>query len=165
MDVRACAAEDVPALEQALPIGGPYGHEHRLLGQVQERWLYLIALDPDPVGSCLVHWGGPVDDRVRQQLPNAVEITSLHVTPAARGRGAGRALIAEAERQAAHRGYARMGVGVADENREARRLYERLGYAPSGVRFRAEYDFVDASGSTGHAIEEGDFLVKTMKAS
>jgi GNAT superfamily N-acetyltransferase len=116
VDVRPCTAEDLIALQQLLPIHGNYGHEHRLRGQPQQRWLYLLAFNPAPVGGCLVHWGGPVDDGVRHQLPEAVEITNLHVTPTARGQGAGRALIAEAEQQARHRGRPTIGVAVGDDN-------------------------------------------------
>lgn len=162
MDVRPCEEPDLPGLDASLPLGEPYGHAHRLQGQTEGRWLYLIALDPSPVGSCLVRWNGPVDDLVREQLPDAVEISSLHVTPSARGRGAGQALIAEAELHALKRSRPVIGVAVADTNTDARRLYERLGYLPSGARYRAEYDYVDDSGTAHHEVEEGDFLVKEL---
>jgi GNAT superfamily N-acetyltransferase len=126
--------------------------------------LYLVALDPSPVGACLVHWDGPVDDGVRRQLPEVVDVSSLFVAAAARGQGAGQQLIAEAERQSLARGRATVGVGVGDENAGARRLYERLGYAPSGVRYRAEYDYVDDNATVVHVVEEGDFLTKRLTA-
>lgn len=163
VDVRPCEPRDLPLLDVALPLPGPYGHGYRLRGQDQGRWLYLIGLDPSPVGSCLVHWAGPVDETVRQQLPEAAEISSLHVADSARGQGLGRALITEAEREATRRGRRSIGVAVDDGNPDARRLYERLGYEPSGTRFRVEYDYVDESGTATHAIEEGDFLVKILR--
>jgi ribosomal protein S18 acetylase RimI-like enzyme len=154
----------VPNLGRSLPIGGPYGHAHRLRGQEEGRWLYLVACDPGPVGGCLVQWGGAVDEGVRRQLPDAVEISNLFVAAAARGRGAGRALIEEAERQTRLRGRHMIGVAVGDENLEARRLYERLGYAETGSRYRAEYDYENEQGERLHAVEEGDFLVKQLIA-
>jgi hypothetical protein len=33
------------------------------------------------------------------------------------------------------------------------------------VRFRVEYDYVNEDGVMVHAVEEGDFLVKTLGAS
>jgi len=52
-----------------------------------------------------------------------------------------------------------------DGNPGARRLHERLGYEPSGQRFRAEYDYTAKGGTAIHAVEEGDFLVKTLGGS
>src|SRR3954452_8683194 len=152
VEVRPCEPQDIPNLDRALPIGGPYGHAHRLRGQDEGRWLYLVAFEPGPVGGCLVQWGGPVDDVVRRQLPDAVEISNLFVAAGARGRGAGHALIEEAERQTVLRGRAIVGVAVGDENPDARRLYERLGYAETGSRYRAEYDYESEEGETVHAI-------------
>jgi len=121
-----------------------------------------VAFDPGPVGGCLVQWEGPVDYRVRQELPDAVEISNLFVAAAARGRGAGHALIAEAERQALLHGRRMIGVGVGDQNPQARRLYERLWYTASGSRYRAEYDYESENGQMIHAVEEGDFLAKRL---
>jgi len=38
-----------------------------------------------------------------------------------------------------------------DGNPGARRLHERLGYEPSGQRFRAEYDYTAEGGTAIHA--------------
>lgn len=164
MDVRPCQAGDLPDLSETLPLTGPYGHDYRLRFQEAGRWLYLVAVDQTPIGVCVVHWHGPVQETVRQELPDAVEISNLHVAASARRSGAGRRLIAEAERQSLVRQRGTIGVAVSDENDAARRLYERLGYAPSGIRFRTEYDYVDESGSPLHAVEEGDFLIKSLPA-
>jgi ribosomal protein S18 acetylase RimI-like enzyme len=152
----------VDPLGAALPLPGEYGHAYRLHRQEQARWLYLVAADPSPIGACLVHWAGPVSEQVRRALPEAVEISSLQVAAAARGRGAGRMLIAEAERQAALRGRTTIGVAVDDENLAARRLYERLGYTASGTRFTVEYDYLDDAGVGRRAVEQGAFLIKRL---
>jgi ribosomal protein S18 acetylase RimI-like enzyme len=162
VEVRPCEQSDLAALGEALPITGPYGHAHRLREQQQDRWLYLIALDPAPIGGCLVHWAGPVDDHVRAKMPDIVEVASLHVAAEARGRGAGHALISEAERQASLRGRALIGVGVADDNQGARRLYQRLGYTASTARYRAEYEYTDEGGVRHEVVEQGVFLIKSV---
>jgi GNAT superfamily N-acetyltransferase len=56
-------------------------------------------------------------------------VSDLVVPPASRGRGVGAALLARAEDFARGRGAPWLGIGVLAEIR-ARRLYERLGYAP-----------------------------------
>lgn len=53
---------------------------------------------------------------------------SIVVHPAHRGRGIGKRLIAVCEREARRRGCGRMALEVREDNRRARRFYERLGY-------------------------------------
>src|SRR4051794_15842721 len=101
VEVRPCDESDLPLLAQALPLEGRYDHAYRFRGQQAGRWCYLLALEPGPVGACLVHWDGPTHDVVHRLLPDVVEVTSLYVAPHARGRGAGRTLMQDAERRAA----------------------------------------------------------------
>ena len=62
------------------------------------------------------------------------ELLSLGVTPAARRRGIGAALLEEALRQAASRGAAAMFLEVAATNSPAIALYKRYGFAQIGRR-------------------------------
>jgi GNAT superfamily N-acetyltransferase len=62
-------------------------------------------------------------------------IDDLYVRPAARGRGAGAALLAAARAEAARRGVRALHVEVGPDNVVARRLYARAGYADSGHLF------------------------------
>jgi ribosomal protein S18 acetylase RimI-like enzyme len=71
--------------------------------------------------------------RVPQDEPDEPEgdyafISDLVVLPASRGRGVGTALLAAAERHARSRGAATLKIGVLARNRDARRLYERVGF-------------------------------------
>jgi predicted N-acetyltransferase YhbS len=50
------------------------------------------------------------------------------VTPPLRSSGIGSALVEEAERRVAERGFSRIGLAVGVDNPRARVLYERLGY-------------------------------------
>jgi ribosomal protein S18 acetylase RimI-like enzyme len=166
VEARECRERDLPALQRRLPLPGEFGHAHRLRGQVAGRWTYLLAVDEDePVGCCLVHWGGPTDDGVRARLPQCVDVTSAFVLPAARGRGAGTALLAAAEQLAVARDRHVIGLGVDDDNHAARRLYERRGYRDVGIRYLSSYDYVDECGRTQHAEEAGDYLVKELPGS
>lgn len=161
MIVRSCRHDDLIGLEAVFPLGAG-AHERRLQGQQQGRWLYLLALDPTPSGSCLVRWDGSSLLDVRERLPHVVEIAHLQVAGTARGRGCGRALVAEAERQAGRRQRAVIGLGVADDNPGARRLYEQLGYGESGIRYRVDYEYLDPAGTSVPTTEAGDFLVKDL---
>jgi ribosomal protein S18 acetylase RimI-like enzyme len=62
-------------------------------------------------------------------------LNDLFVTPAARGSGAGRALLAEAERHAAEAGSVRIVLQTARTNVQAQSLYESAGWAQNTVFF------------------------------
>jgi len=62
-------------------------------------------------------------------------IDDLFVRPAARGRGAGAALLAAAQADAERRGVRALHVEVGPENAIARRVYSRAGYVDSGHLF------------------------------
>ncbi len=68
------------------------------------------------------------EPEIRRALPGVPLLFRLFVVEAHRGRKVGSALVAEAERRLDLLGYRRVALGVAVDNRRARRLYERLGY-------------------------------------
>jgi ribosomal protein S18 acetylase RimI-like enzyme len=59
----------------------------------------------------------------------------IAVDAASEGRGVGHALVTAAEAWARSRGYRRLTLNVFENNVRARRLYERLGYAPETLRY------------------------------
>jgi len=72
------------------------------------------------------------------------EILTLAVAPAARRKGAARALLDEAMARAASRGAANMFLEVAVSNAAARALYEQAGFIQVGQRRRYYADGGDA---------------------
>ncbi len=56
-------------------------------------------------------------------------------------------------------------VGVRGRRRqpEAAALYERLGYARTGIVARSEYDFVDENGVEQHAVEWNEYLIMDLE--
>jgi len=94
-------------------------------------------------------------------VPGAVpEVCNVGMLEAHRGRGIGTALMAEAERRAAPADRLRLGVGIDDP--AARRLFERLGYRPTGEVETTTYDYVDADGITRSATETDGWLEKGL---
>lgn len=85
----------------------------------------LIAADDEgvPLGLCLY-----------RVVADQAEILTICVLPAARGTGAGRALIVEAGADAAARGAERLFLEVSVNNPAARRLYAATGFAAIGLR-------------------------------
>lgn len=80
-----------------------------------------------------------------------------------RGQGVGTALIRAAEALAGERGLPRVGLGVAEDNPNAARLYGRLGYV-AGMRYRGSYSYVDAAGVKHDVNELATFMVKDLSS-
>jgi GNAT superfamily N-acetyltransferase len=73
------------------------------------------------------------------------ELQQLMVTAAARGKGVGGLLLAEAERQVAAAGYGEIWLAVVPGNTSARRFYESHGWVDRGEE---TYDAVTLGGGT-----------------
>jgi ribosomal protein S18 acetylase RimI-like enzyme len=67
-------------------------------------------------------------------VPGRMHLVSMWVDPRYRRRGVARALVAQAVRWAAERRAGEVILWVADQNTAARRLYEQLGFRPTGER-------------------------------
>jgi ribosomal protein S18 acetylase RimI-like enzyme len=113
------------------PVGG--GHpltddvRKRLVPALRENPNALVLLafaDEHPVGLAVCFFGFSTF-----QARPLLNIHDLAVLPAYRGKGVGRALLAEAERQARGRGCCRLTLEVQDDNTRARSLYERFGFS------------------------------------
>ena len=88
LSIRPCVDADLEALERAFPNGGHEHHAHHAYRT------YLVAWDEDrPVGIAVILWDGPFHPDVRAALPDAVEISNVHVRDDHRGRGIGTGLL------------------------------------------------------------------------
>jgi ribosomal-protein-alanine N-acetyltransferase len=101
------------------------------------RDMYLAELENRGVSFCYV-----VRNPAREiigfcsfwRVLDEMHINNVAVMPGRRGAGAGTALLVEVLRQGARLGARRATLEVRRSNQEARRLYERLGFTPAGVR-------------------------------
>lgn len=164
MDIRACTEDDLAALRFHWPTTGRV-HEDHHAQQATGLVAYLVAWRDDaPLGSGLVQWGGCMGPNAREAFPEAVEFNHLQVRSEFRGQGVGTYLISTAEALVWRRGRRQVGVGVADDNPEAERLYVRLGYRPTGIVDVCEYDWVTDEGQPQHARELNRLLMKRLSA-
>jgi GNAT superfamily N-acetyltransferase len=149
IEVRALAASEVERLEREEPPGRGFV---RAMWAAQETGgsVLLVAWDGDrPLGSGQLdlRGGGP-------------ELRNLQVEEAARGRGAGTAIVREAERRIGPGGRLTMAVGL--DNPRARALYERLGYRSTGETTTTSYAYVDDAGVTRQATETDETLARDL---
>jgi GNAT superfamily N-acetyltransferase len=174
--IRSCEQRDVAVFAATEPPGAHLAEwffARQLAGEVT----FLIAwLGGVPIGSCELVLGA------------RPEVRNLNVRGGWRGHGVGSALISASEDRVredrvredrahesrvpadrAHQSMAREGgilvVGVALDNPDARRLYERLGFQPTGILSTTTYEFVDPDGITRKATEVDEELIKHLAPS
>jgi len=120
---------DVPTLVSALGAAQGAYYKSRLALQTDGKGVVLVAvLDGGPVGAVFLSWDPPEEPEVRAELPNVALLYRIEVRDTMRRRGVGTALIHEAHDLLRLRGYQRVALGVDLTNKDAIRLYERLGY-------------------------------------
>jgi ribosomal protein S18 acetylase RimI-like enzyme len=127
-------------LGQAAPLAEDV--RERLLPGLREHpmTLILLAFDESSAVGIAVCFLGFSTFAARPLL----NIHDLAVRPEARGRGVGRALLYEAQRQAVQRDCCKMTLEVRDDNHIARQLYQDFGFAsgngdPSAYAFWTKY--------------------------
>jgi len=118
--VRELTASEIDYVDRHLPLS-------RLDQHVEQGSTYLIAWENDePVGHAHLAWNG-----TQLGIP---EVQDVYVLPERRGRGIGTLLTRAAEDEARKRGWNAISLSVSQTgNREARRLYESLGYGDAGI--------------------------------
>jgi GNAT superfamily N-acetyltransferase len=130
-EIRPGSKADLAALVAVL--GGRHFFSERLGRQQQGGGVLLIAwLDGRPVGDVFLDCEPAGEPDVRRQLPGVPRLIHLEVLGPFQRRGIGTALIRAGEDTARRLGHERIALGVGLDNRGARRLYERLGYADWG---------------------------------
>jgi GNAT superfamily N-acetyltransferase len=130
-EIRPGSTADLAALVAAL--GQRRFFTDHLARQQQGGAVLLLAwLDGRPVGDVFLECGPAEEPEVRRHLPGVPRLIHLEVLGPFQRRGIGTALIRAGEDTARRLGNERIALGVGLDNRDARRLYERLGYADWG---------------------------------
>lgn len=161
---RECVETDVDLLEKFLPTRGMDVHAYWLARQsAGEATCVAAFVNAQPVGTCVIRWGGDPDPQIRDALPDCPAIINLHVGQAHQGRGIGTALIRCAETTIQRRGYHRATMGVGEDNPRAMALYTRLGYRDTGLRCVSRYDYPDDDGVVREVIEHNIALVRDLR--
>jgi GNAT superfamily N-acetyltransferase len=105
----------------------------RLARQREGGGVLLVAwLDGRPVGDVFLECEPANEPEVRRWLPGVPRLDHLEVLGPLTRRGIGTALIRAGENAARRLGNEQLVLDVGVDNPDARRLYERLGYADWG---------------------------------
>ena len=138
--IRVATDADVPAMASLLAHLGYPGDPAELperLGRMRAAGddAFVAELNDTPVGLATVHARA-----VLHVARPVAQLTALVVPPEMRGRGVGRALVAEAERWGRERGADRLVVTTALHRAEAPLFYERVGFEHTGRRYVRRFD-------------------------
>lgn len=144
MTIRAATDADHDLLHELWKeFDSELDHESYLRETWEEAWEDLsvtvregVALIAEEEGRALGFIFCVLGDRGRQ----TAHVTDIYVRPEARGRGIGRALLAELVEPARATGLGHVSLEVLMRNADARRLYERLGFAPVDMFMVAPLD-------------------------
>ena len=159
--IRHGREEDLPALEWEGEFARYRAVYRAAWDDVRrgERALLVAESENRIVGQIFIHfaspWPVPGADRPAGYL------YAFRVRPSHRGRGIGRSLLREAEWTLAAGGATHAVIAVATDNLDARRLYERMGYAwladdPGTWSYR------DDTGLSRKVLEPAHLLVKEL---
>jgi ribosomal-protein-alanine acetyltransferase len=139
VEIRPARSKDLSALaaiEKAVFLGDRLSRRsfRGLLNKKSAR-IIIATLGKEIAGYALVLF---------RRTTSVARLYSVAVSPAARGRGIAKALIAAAEEEARKRGEIFMRLEVRADNKAARSLYESLGYRQSGRHLDYYDDHEDA---------------------
>lgn len=158
IEVRPIIQADLTPLSEAMTPGMSRAYdrmERRFQGTKSgHQEMFVAVLDGTPVGSVCV--GGSKATR----YPGALHLYALDVGVRFQNSGIGTALITAIEEEARRRGLNRVNLEVGEANHDARRLYERLGYAVCG---EPEWDSWTVYRENGTEFEEGEMCAPMVK--
>jgi ribosomal protein S18 acetylase RimI-like enzyme len=159
--IRPAQEDDLPALEW----GGEYSRYRRLYQRAMReahqgrRALFVAEVGGEIVGQIFVQF---VCNRPELNDKSSTGyIQSFRIKPPFRNFGIGTRLIQQAEDVLRERGFHKVVIAVAQENRAARRLYERLGYTVF-AEDPGQWSYVDDHGQLQYVSEPNYFLQKQL---
>jgi ribosomal protein S18 acetylase RimI-like enzyme len=157
--IRHANEADLPALEW----GGEYRRYRRIYQRAMEearqgrRILFVAEVNGEIVGQIFVQLS-PSRSR-RKGKPTTGYLQSFRIKPHFRNRGIGTRLIEQAEEVLKEHGFQRAVIAVAQDNLDARRLYERQGYSVF-TQDPGEWSYIDDKGLLQYVSEPAYLMEK-----
>jgi len=160
--IRQANKEDLPALEW----NGEYTHFRRLYADTYamveqaKAVIWIAELNGKGlIGQCFVSLKG-----TRPELADGVErayIYGFRIQPQHRNQGVGTRMMLTIEGDLRKRGFRQVTLNVGQENLEARRFYNRLGYLITGSE-PGRWSYIDDKGKRQDVIEPAWRMVKDL---
>jgi ribosomal protein S18 acetylase RimI-like enzyme len=159
--IRHANEADLPALEW----GGEYRRYRHIYRRAMEearqgrRILFVAEVDGEIVGQIFIQLN-PNRSRRKGKLTTGY-LQSFRIKPQFRNRGIGTRLIEQAEEVLKEREFQRAVIAVAQDNLDARRLYERQGYSVF-TQDPGEWSYIDDKGLLQYVSEPAYLMEKRL---
>jgi len=159
--IRHATEADLPALEWE----GEYRRYRRIYQRAMEdarqgrRILFVAEIEGEIVGQIFVqisHYRSSQED-----ISKTGYLQSFRIKLPFRNRGIGTRLVYQAEEALKERGFNRAIIAVAQDNQDARRLYERHGYSVFNED-PGEWSFIDDQGLPQYMSEPAYLMEKQL---
>ena len=130
MIIRKVTIDDIDQLKQIKPTLNLETINSRLDRQQNAEVEFLVLdISSELVCFVLLKWNG------KNTHPEYPDIEDLYTKENKRGQGYGSLLIKECEQRVKQKGFSKIGLAVnPQENCPVKKLYERLGYKPTGEK-------------------------------
>lgn len=166
IDIKVAEESQLDFLVTQFSPDNPLFQYNRYEVQKKGEGLYLIAWhSKTPAGHFLLRWSGPKDAAVTRfvDIASRSYLEAGHTNEEFRRKGVATAIIQEAERISKERGCTHIGLEVGIENREAKQLYEKLGYQDWGQgEFTISWEYTDKNGNIGIETEIVIYMQKIL---
>ncbi|MEX0785795.1 MAG: GNAT family N-acetyltransferase [Dehalococcoidia bacterium] len=143
--IRPLEQHDLPSLSDILGLS-----RHHIEGRWRERQAGAHTM---LVAELDAAFAGSVSFEARDDVPGLMHLFALAVVPELQGRGIGARLIESVEDEARDQALLGVYLGVAIDNQDALRLYERLGYGRVGEPYTTRWVWYGANGESREIVE------------
>ena len=133
-----------------------FSRQSKRLGMLLTAWRGVR-----PIGVIYLWLEDAEEAELREHLPDTPILNHLEIHPEHRGKGAGTKLIKAAERRLRKLGFHQVALAVEITNRQATRLYQRLGYEEWPYPNVECYSLTDGDGE--RRVEVCRIMVKTLR--
>lgn len=164
--ITQATSEDIMDFVKAFPQSTQGVQEFRNSTEGDGSAQYLLARDHDGslMGKLYLNFSGVTYPEIGAKVSDCPDLENIEVLASSRGQGVGTKLILEAEKICKEKGFTKVGLGVAVDNPDARKLYESLGYIDTGLgKFDISFMWRSNPEEPEHEVHEKIlYLVKNL---
>lgn len=163
MKIKLLESDELEMLTRAF--SSPSIEENKVRFEKQQKGeaAYIIAIEGDVIlGKVYLKYTGSNDKEVFRVIHDCPDMENLEVIESEQGKGVGTKIIQFAEKLCLEKGFKKIGLGVANDNKRAKGLYEHLGYREAVSPFVLSFPWKNKDGQIIQLTEEVVYLVKEL---
>lgn len=163
IEIKLVESSELTQLDETFRNPSPEENRARYEKQEKGEAAYIVAKNQGRIiGKVYLKFFGSLNKEVIEKVPDCPDMENLAVIESERGKGIGTQMISFVENLCREKGYKRVGLGVALDNKRARKLYERLGYHQTIEPFTISFSWKNENGCVVQLTEEVAYLTKNL---